>query len=273
LTSGGLGARHPEVQRLRALNRDPHARAAEAAFILEGPRLLDAALTRHAPLEAVYLGYRARPAFEPLIARVDAAGIPVHDLREGVLEKIGVTRTPQPVLAVAARTITDLADVPDRGDVLLAVDISDPGNLGTILRSAEAAGITAVVVSGDSVDAHNPKTVRASAGAVLGIPVVEAPDPGATLDTLTTIGRRSVGTAARDGEPLDVLDRDEPLTLVFGNEARGLDPALRRRLDTVITIPVHGAAESLNVAMAATVLCFERDRRRAAATIRERDAT
>jgi TrmH family RNA methyltransferase len=273
LTSGGFGARHPEVQRLRALNRDPQARATEDAFVLEGPRLVDAALTRHAPLEAVYLGYRARPAFEPLLARIDAAGIPIHDLREGVLEKIGLTRTPQPVLAVASRRRTDLGDVAATGDVVLTVDISDPGNLGTILRSAEAAGITAVVVSGDSVDPHNPKAVRASAGAILGITIVEAPDPGATLDTLTDTGRRSVGTAAHDGEPLDVLDRAEPLTLVFGNEARGLDAALRRRLHTVITIPMHGAAESLNVAMAVTVLCFERDRRRVTTTNRERDAT
>jgi RNA methyltransferase, TrmH family len=273
LTSGGLGARHPEVQRLRALNRDPHARASEAAFILEGPRLLDAALTRNAPIEAVYLGYRARPAFAALLARIDAAGIPVHDLREGVLEKIGTTRTPQPVLAVAARTTTHLADLPATGDVVLAVDVSDPGNLGTILRSAEAAGITAVVVSGDSADAHNPKTVRASAGAVLTLPIVEVDDPGATLDTLTRTGRHSVGTAAHDGEPLDVLDRDEPLTLVFGNEARGLDATLRDRLHTVVTIPMHGAAESLNVAMAATVLCFERDRRRVTPATRERDAT
>jgi TrmH family RNA methyltransferase len=273
LTSGGLGARHPEVQRLRALNRDPQARAAESAFVLEGPRLVAAALTRHAPLEAVYLGYRARPAFEPLLARIDAAGIPIHDLREGVLEKIGVTRTPQPVLAVAGRRCTELGDLTDTGDVVLAVDINDPGNLGAILRSAEAAGIVAVIVSGDSVDAYNPKAVRASAGAVLGITVVEAPDPGATLDTLTHTGRRSVGTAAHHGEPLDVLDCDEALTLVLGNEARGLDASLRRRLHTVVTIPMHGAAESLNVAMAATVLCFERDRRRTTGPTRERDAT
>jgi RNA methyltransferase, TrmH family len=272
LTSGALGARHPEVQRLRALNRDPHARTTESAFVLEGPRLVDAALTRHAPLQAVYFAYRARPAFAPLLTRIDAAGIPTHDLREGVLEKIGVTRTPQPVLAVAARTTTALADVAATGDVLLTVDINNPGNLGTILRSAEAAGITAVVVTGDSVDAHNPKAVRASAGAVLGIPIVETPDPGATLDTLTDTGRRSVGTAARDGEPLDVLDRDEPLTLVLGNEAHGLDATVRGRLDTIVTIPMHGAAESLNVAMTATVLCFARDRHPPRRTDHERGA-
>ncbi len=230
--------------------------------MLEGPRLVDAALTRHPPVQAVYLGYRARAAFEPLLARVDAAGIPVHDLREGVLEKIGATRTPQPVLAVATHPRTTLDDVPDTGDLLLAVDVNDPGNLGAIIRTAEAAGLAAVVVTGDSVDPHNPKAVRASAGAVLGITVVATPDPATALDAVTATGRHSVGTAAHDGAPLDVLDRDEPLTLVLGNEARGLDPTVRRRLHTVITIPMHGAAESLNVAMAATVLCFERDRRR-----------
>jgi RNA methyltransferase, TrmH family len=259
LTNRGLGARHADVQRLRALARDRHARHTEHAFLLEGPRLLDAALERGAPLEAVYLGYGARPAFGPLVERVVAAGIPVRDLREGVLEKVGMTRTPQPVLAVA-RMLTNAAELPAHGDILVAVDVADPGNLGTVLRSAEAAGVTTVLVAGDSVDVYNPKVVRASAGALLGLTIVEHDHATDALDAAHTAGRRTVGTATRGGDPITTLDPATPIALVVGNEARGVDPTLTDRLDTIVTIPMHPPAESLNVAMAATVVLFERDR-------------
>ena len=261
MTSGELGARHPQVKRLRALNRDRQARAAEQAFVLEGPLLVAAALDRGVPLEAVYLGPAARAAFAPLVARRIERAVPVHDLREGVLEKVGVTRTPQPVLGVAPLHVGTLEDLPPGADVLVAVDVSDPGNLGTMVRSAEAAGAGAVVVCGDSVDAHNPKAVRSSAGAVLGVPVVPARDTSAALDALHRAGRRCVAAAAHGGGSLDALSHPGPVALVVGNEVRGLHADLGDRLDAVVTIPLHGPAESLNVAMAATVLLFERDRR------------
>ena len=187
-------------------------------------------------------------------------GVPVQDLREGVLEKVGTTRTPQPVLAVAAMP-TD-PHLPPTGDVLVAVDVADPGNLGTMIRSAEAAGVAAVVVTGASVDPHNPKTVRSTAGAIFGLPVIEEPDPAGALDTLHAHGRHTVGTAATGGRAADTVDVTRPIALVVGNEAHGLAPDVQARLDDVVTIPMHGGAESLNVAMAATVLLFDLDRRR-----------
>ena len=93
MTSGELGGRHPQVRRLRALNRDRATRAAEQAYVLEGPRVVAAALDRGAPLEGAYLGYRARPSFAPLVARLEASGVPLYDLREGVLEKKPTKRT------------------------------------------------------------------------------------------------------------------------------------------------------------------------------------
>jgi TrmH family RNA methyltransferase len=263
LTSGALGARHRQVRRLRALNRDRQARAAEAAFVLEGPRLIAAVLDRHATLEAVYFGYRARAAFAPLADRLDAAGVPTHDLKEGVLEKIGVTRTPQPVLGVAPIPAPALDAVVPTGDVLVAVDVGDPGNLGTMIRSAEAAGAAAVLVTGDSVDPYNPKAVRASAGALVGVPIVTVGDPVVALDALGQ-GRRRLGTATRAGRALTDADAATPVAVVVGNEARGLDTSLEDHLDGVVTLPMHGDAESLNVAMAATVVLFDLDRRRAA---------
>ena len=114
-----LGARHPDVRRLRELLRDTRARAAEQAFVVEGPHALEGALDRGAPITDAYLGPRADTAFADLVARLHAVGVRVHELKEGVLEKVGSTRTPKPVLAVAPggdpiHTVENYRALPDR---------------------------------------------------------------------------------------------------------------------------------------------------------------
>lgn len=262
-----LGPRHQEIKRLRALLRDPKARAQERAFVLEGPRIIEDALRRDVEVTTIYLGDHARVAFPRLVERADAAGIRTVELKEGVLEKLGTTRTPQPVLAVTPMTDPPpLAALAGPGPVLVLVGVADPGNLGTLLRSAEAAGCAGVVSCGASVDAHHPRVVRASAGSVFGIPVVEpdgpAGDPVAVVDALRASGRRALG-ATTDGRPAAEVDLAGPVALVLGNEAHGLDDAVRARVDGLVSVPMTGAAESLNVAMAGTVLVFEAQRQRA----------
>ena len=263
-----LGARHPDLRRLRELLRDARARHDQQAFVVEGPHALEGALDRGASLEAVYLGPRADVAFPALVDRIRAAGVPVHGLKEGVLEKIGSTRTPQPVLAVAPITRPGRDVLARDGIVVVGTLISDPGNLGTILRSAEAAGAAAIVLGPGSVDAYNPKVVRASAGAIFGIPVLEAASEGwspvEALDALGALGRQRLGADATGALPYDAADLARPTALVLGNEAHGLDPEVTSRLDGTVAIPMAGATESLNVAMAATVLCFESARQRRA---------
>ena len=260
------GLRHPEVRALRELARDARARADAGACLLEGPRVIDAALERDADLTGAYFGDGAVGAFPEIATRLARAGVPVHTLREGVLEKVGTTRTPQPVLAVARwspQRISDVVGLADDGFLVVTVDVADPGNLGTILRGAEAAGAVAVVVTGRSVDVRSPKVVRASAGALFGLPVVEAGDPAAALDGLRASGVRAYAAVARGGSAPASVPLGRESAIVVGNEAHGLDAALMDHLDGTVTIPMAGAAESLNVAMAATVLCFEAARQRA----------
>ncbi|MFI5046009.1 MAG: TrmH family RNA methyltransferase [Acidimicrobiia bacterium] len=247
------------------LLRDRSARASEHAFVIEGPRAVDAALDRGAPLDAVYLGPRAEQAFASLVARLRAAGVPIERLKDGVLERIGSTVTPQPVLAVAPKPRADRAVLHGNGLVLVAVEIGDPGNLGTILRSAEASGVHAIVIEAGSVDAYNPKVVRASAGAIFGVPLLEGWSVMDALDELRGAGRACYGTAASGGSRPDEVDLAAPAAVLLGNEARGLGTDVAARVDGWITIPMASPAESLNVAMAATVVCFEAARQRAVA--------
>jgi TrmH family RNA methyltransferase len=252
------------VRRLRSLIRDPRVRRAEGVFVIEGPRLLGEALDRGTELEACYLAPRAERGFGPLVERLHTAGVRMESLKEGVLERIGDTVTPQPILAVARKPPAELEDLAGALPVVVAVEVQDPGNAGTIVRSAGAAGCAGVVFCGNSVDPFAPKVVRSTAGAILGVPIVEADDPVKVLDALGAQGRRRLSTVATGGEPYDRADLASPVALVVGNEARGLPPSVDRVVDAAVSIPLEAAAESLNVAMAATVLLFEASRQRRA---------
>jgi TrmH family RNA methyltransferase len=245
------------------LLRDARVRAAERAFVVEGPRAIGAALDRGGALEALYCSTGADVAFAELVARVEAAGVPVARLKEGVLERLGTTVTPQPLLGVARMPSVTLGDVGADGLVVVAVALGDPGNAGTLVRSAEASGAAAIVLSSGSVDAYNPKVVRASAGAIFGIPVIEGCAAVEALDALGKQGRRRLAADARAGTAYHEVDFGEPTAVVLGNEAHGVPAQLHEHIEGRVCVPMHGPAESVNVAMAGTVLCFEAARQRA----------
>jgi RNA methyltransferase, TrmH family len=187
----------------------------------------------------------------------DAAvwGAPVQVLAPGVLERVATTVTPQPALAVASCPLAELADLAGAPFVVVAAGLADPGNLGTVLRVAEASGAAGVALTPGSVDPFNPKVVRSSAGALFHLPVVvDAP-----LERLGDLGVPLLATAATGGLPYDEAPLDPPVALVLGNEAHGLPEGLP--VAGLVSIPHAGRAESLNVAMAAAVLCFEVARR------------
>jgi len=142
--------------------------------------------------------------------------------------------------------------------------VRDPGNAGTVLRTADAAGVGAVVFCGESVDPYNPKTVRASAGSLFHVPFSVQDDPVALTASLARRGYRTMAAVVRDGEDYAEVDWSVPTALFLGNEAAGLRPAVRASLGGAVAIPMDGRAESLNVGMACAVLCFEalRQRRR-----------
>jgi RNA methyltransferase, TrmH family len=191
----------------------------------------------------------------PGVTPVAGAAGPVHHLAPGVAERVADTETPTGLFAVIAIPPADPA-VLDRASLVVVADrVSDPGNLGTILRSAEAAGAGAVVVTPGTVDVYNPKVVRASAGALFHVPVV--PD---TLDSLRRRGLRLIGTSSRRGTPHTATNWSGRVAIVAGGEAHGLDDDAP--VDDWVCIEHRGRAESLNVAMAVTVLCFEATRGR-----------
>jgi TrmH family RNA methyltransferase len=237
--------------------------------VIDGPTLLAEALDAGVPLDEV-LAEPGAPG--DLLAAVADAGATVRHVAEGVLARATDTVTPQPVAAIARLADVDLDEAlgglgtpTQPGLVLVLVGVNDPGNAGTLLRSAEAAGAGAVVFCDDAVDPYNPKCVRGAAGALFRLRVVRTTTSAAAVAALRAHGIRSLGTVAREGTPYDAVDLTGPTAVVLGSEAHGLPPSLQAGLDALVTIPMRGGAESLNVGMAGTIICFEALRQRRAA--------
>ena len=259
-----LSARNPRIQRLTRLVKRREERAEQRALVVEGPVLIQSAIDAGAEVLDVYIdeGSLARPAVTDLIGR-----LPDHVdpwlLPAGVLDRVGDVATSQGVLAVATRPDPAWPEPSTAPFVLVLADLQIPGNVGTLLRAATASGAGAVVVAG-GVDPTNPKVVRSSAGSIFSVPVVTAGSPAEAIERLRTAGYRIATTVVAGGEAYDVADLAGPLALVLGSEARGADAATIDEADLLVTIPMAGPTESLNVAMAGTVLCFEVLRRRRA---------
>ena len=235
--------------------------------MVEGVNVLEAALDGGADIEALFVAPEAEAGCPDLLDRAARRGILVHRLAPGVLERVAGTVTPQPVLAVARRRPPVLGDVVGGAGepalLVVGMDVRDPGNGGTLIRSAEAAGAHGVVFCHGSVDVTNPKTVRASAGALFHVPVVEGCDPQEVLGVLGDLGLMRIAAVAHGGERPDRVDLCRPVALVFGNEAQGLPADVLAGVDGAVTIPMPGRSESLNLGMAASILLYEARRQRA----------
>lgn len=241
------------MQRLRKLIQKRAQRQAEGVFVAEGVTLLREALEAGIVPESVFY---APHADQTLIDAAYQAGASIFALADGVMEAVADAVTPQPVCSIVPSVGVDLDALDDDGFVVVAVDVRDPGNAGTMLRSAAAAGAKGIVFCDGCVDLFNPKTVRATAGALFRLPVVTSVSVSEALTTLGGAGRTRLAAVARDGVDYTATDLTGPVAFVMGNEAHGLPDGLAE-IDAGVTIPLPGPIESLNVGVATAVLCFE----------------
>jgi TrmH family RNA methyltransferase len=200
-----------------------------------------------------------------LAIRARELGVDVVPAAPPVLARLTSTVTPQGIVGVAPFVDVPLASVAPSGCVAVLHEVRDPGNAGTIVRSADAAGATGVVFTTSSVDVYNAKTVRASAGSIFHLPVVRDLPTAEAVDVLRERGFRILAMDAGGEEPLYTADVQRPVAFLFGNEAAGLPDEVVRLADATVRVPHAGRAESLNLAAAATVCLFDWARRRAGA--------
>jgi TrmH family RNA methyltransferase len=234
--------------------------------VIDGPVLLAEALDAGVEVLDV-LTTEVVP--DELLDRAAGAGAHVHRVTAEVLARATEAVTPQGVAAIARRVevpVSEAVSAAGRGPLALVLDaLSDPGNAGTLLRAAEASGASAVVFCRGSVDPSSPKCVRAAAGALFRLPVAVGGETTEVLELLRGEGVATAATVVRDGQPYHEADLTGPLALVLGSEAHGSPPGVIEAVDLRLTIPMAGPTESLNVAMAGTVVCFEALRQRSTA--------
>lgn len=233
-------------------------REATGLALLEGPQVVREAVAHAAEtIEELYFTSSAFERHPQLAEAATAAGIEVEFASDAALAAMADTRTPQGVLAVAHQTPVRVRDAVEPGARLVVVldEVRDPGNAGAIIRAADAAGADAVILTGSSVDAYNPKVVRATTGSLFHLRVSTGATLQAAADAVRDAGLALLA-ADMHGDPLPATDLTAPTAWVFGNEAHGLSDQARALAERTVAVPIYGAAESLNLATAAAVCLY-----------------
>jgi TrmH family RNA methyltransferase len=233
-------------------------------FLVEGAQAVaEGVAARPSPLRELFVGPDAD--LHPAVVAARQAGVAVVEVSDDVVRALTSTVTPQGLVGVADMVDVELAALPEGLSLAVVLfSVRDPGNAGTILRAADAAGAGGVVFSEASVDVYNPKTVRSSAGSVFHLPVVRDAGTAESIGALRSRGMAVYGAGTGGDRSVYDLDLRRPSAFVFGNEAWGLSDEVASLTDGMVRIPIPGAAESLNLATAAGVFLFEAVRQREA---------
>ena len=256
---------NPLVREFRKLAAS--ADATGARLLLDGAHQVREARLCGAALEAVAIGSARLDADteEGELAReLDAAGVPVFSVTQSVLDAISPVRTPSGIVAIATRTPVTAASIctHENGLVLAAADIQDPGNLGSLIRAAEAGGATGVLVCGTSANPFSWKALRGSMGSTLRLPVATGVGVTSALRCASASGARTIASVPRGGRDPDAIDWTGHVVLLLGGEGPGLDESIGSQCDDRVTIPMAASVESLNVAVAGAILVYAARRQR-----------
>lgn len=236
------------------------ARSETGLFLLEGPQGLKEALDRPKLIEQIFATESFSEKYEDLISRARGAHLKVSVVSESVIRELSDTKTPQGVVCVCRQFHISLAEVLSKKPRLIAflAQIRDPGNAGTVLRAADAAGADAVVLSKGSVDIYNPKVVRSTTGSMFHLPFVVDANIETSLEMIKKSGVQilAADVSGKSLAELDATELAKETAWLFGNEAWGLEEQVAKLADRKVSVPIFGAAESLNLATAASVCLY-----------------
>jgi TrmH family RNA methyltransferase len=242
---------NPKLKAVRALVRSKKDRQEASAFVMEGVRALNA-LVDGTGLAAYKLKEVWVSLDSPELAK--DFNVPVCAVARDVMEQLSDCKTSQGILGVVEYTPEPLVINPEKGNYLLVDSLMDPGNLGTLIRSAVAFGFDGVFLHGDTVEVFNPKTVRATMGALPFCKVWKTGDE--IFRTLEELGYDLISTVIHGGESLHEMKFGPRNVLVIGNEAHGVSEAVQKRATRRLSIPMSGNVESLNAAVAGSICMF-----------------
>lgn len=251
---------NPLVKQIRKLH-SAKERHKQQLFLVEGTHLLEEACAVNYPLVTVCCTLEWQANHPTLWQEAMARCERVEIVSREVLSAIATTVQPDGVIATAKRDYS-LKQVPFTGLVLVLETLQDPGNLGTIIRTATAAGASGLWLSADSVDLDNPKVLRASAGQWFRLAMTVSPDLKTTVQTAKNAGMKVIATSPNATFTYWQVDWSQPSLVLLGNEGAGLSPELTSLADLQIKIPTNPEVESLNVAIAAALILYEAKRQK-----------
>jgi len=250
-----------QVKQLVQLNKKAKLRNERDIFVVEGPKMFG-----EVPKERMEKAYFAESFFEKNFAGAPEKlqGISYEVVQDSVFKVMCDTQTPQGVLCLVKQYHYKLEELLGKEAPLFLVleNLQDPGNLGTMMRTAEGVGVTGVILSKGSVDIYNPKTIRSTMGSIYRVPFLYAEDLQEVLEILRQRGVRSYAAHLEGKETYDREDYRGGTAFLIGNEGNGLSEELTRAADTYIRIPMEGQLESLNASVAAAILMYEAYRQR-----------
>lgn len=249
---------NPQVKNLQLLAKKARARNEQDVFLVEGMKMF-----QEAPRNKIQKVYISKSLYEDK-GQAFLQGMEAEVLEDHVFAAASDTKTPQGILCLVKQYHYHLEDMTRRENphLLILENLQDPGNLGTIMRTAEGAGADGVILSRTSVDLYNPKTIRSTMGSIYRMPFLYAER---LEDILPELKKRGIHTYAAHLQGKNSYDQEDYKTgcaFFIGNEGNGLSEDLSRKADTWIRIPMHGKLESLNAAVAASILMYEVCRQR-----------
>ncbi len=232
-------------------------------FLIEGQHIIEMAVSADAGITQVFFTDRYRSGNEAFLESLPEKGCDFIETTDHIISKLSDTETPQGIVAVVSYKTCELQEISlGRNPLVVVCDgVQDPGNLGTIIRTADASGVAAVILLPGTCDALASKAIRASAGSIFNLPVISS-DQGTLIQWLKE--KQIVLIAADVSAPSTIYEAElhRPLAFAFGNEAHGVSRQIREKADKVLAIPLLGKAESLNVSVSAGICLYEAVRQR-----------
>ena len=233
----------------------------EGLYVIEGPNLVEEALKNGAKLKAVLV-------MEDYDLKDSMENVDIYLLGNRLFSKVSNTETPQGIMAIVEKeekTFDQILALDEekgaRGNLLVLDKLQDPGNIGTMIRTADAAGYLAIVLVKGSGDVYSPKVVRSAAGSLFRIPMIYVEDYEELEEQMGKMSKRLVATGFDTDHYYYQEDLSEGIALIIGNEGNGVDPLLMAKADAIVKIPMEGTIESLNAAVSAGILMYERMRK------------
>lgn len=257
-------AKSPKVRFFNQL-KNKKKRNFHGKFLIEGIHLVDEARRQGLLDKVIYCNFIQRtPEGRDLLNKILSSGIPCEEASEFVIKHLSSVETPQGIIASAFPNISDLGDLFEAENplIIVACGIQDPGNLGTIIRTADAAGCSGFILAQGSVDPYNEKVIRASSGSIFHLNIVRMDDIIDIISSLKRRGVKVISSFIEGSKSYFDAEYSGPTAILIGNEGQGLPENVGRLSDEVVSIPMAGKAESLNAAISAAVILYEALRQR-----------